>query len=190
MIKIKTVAYLLCLFLFACEEVPAPKPTAYYRIDLPKRTYRQWDGDCAYGFRLSSEAQMNPSKDSAKACYFDLVYPRFNATLYLSYLPVQDDLKALIDQEYALREKHNAFATGVKERVYRDNKRKVSAMLFEIEGIKAATPVQLFITDSAHHFFRGALYFYNTPNNDSLAPVIAYIKQDIDTLVESFYWKE
>ena len=172
----------------SCTETPIPKPSSYYRIDLPVRSYAKWKGDCPFSFKTSSISQLKPSSEG-KPCYFNLEYPRFNATLYLSYLPVNGDLKELVDQEYTLREKHNAFSSGVVERLYSNPFKHVNAMIFDVEGVKAATPLQFFITDSTNHFFRGALYFYNTPNNDSLAPVINYIKADIDTLVESFSWE-
>ncbi len=179
----------LSVLLISCSDVPLPKPSGYYRIDLPEKEFEVWENYCPFSFKISKHAIIKPSKTSAADCYFDLIYPALNATIYLSYLPVNDDLKSLIDQEFTLREKHNAFSTGVGERIYRDKEQKVSAMLFDVKGIRAATPLQFFITDSTTHFFRGALYFYNTPNNDSLAPVIRYIKEDIDSLVSSFRWK-
>lgn len=178
---------LIGFIMSSCEENPVPKPSSYYRIDLPKQSYSTWKNDCPFSFRISSLASMNASPEK-KECYFNLEYPQFNATLYLSYLAVDNDLKSLVDQEYSLREKHNSFSTGVGERLYQNPLKNVNAILFDIEGVRAATPLQFFITDSVNHFFRGALYFYNTPNNDSLAPVIKYIKTDIDTLVESFSW--
>jgi gliding motility-associated lipoprotein GldD len=189
--SITVLSVLLVIVFVACEgEVVQPKPSGYYRIDLPTRAYKRWQPDCPFSFKVSDQANIHKSKKDAVDCYFDLVYPDFNATLYLSYLPVNDNLKSLVDQEYSLREKHNSFSTGVSERLYQDPDLKVSAMVFDLNGVKAATPLQFFITDSANHFFRGALYFYNSPNNDSLAPVIKYIREDIDTLVASFQWQD
>mgnify|MGYP001079197700 CR=1 FL=1 len=172
------------------DQVVQPKPSGYYRIDLPTRKYEQWKSNCPFEFKVSDQSEVLESKKNNEDCYFDLSYPDFNATVYLSYLPVKNNLKSLVDQEYDLREKHNAFSTGVSERLYKDEQNKVSAMLFDLKGVKAATPLQFFITDSVNHFFRGALYFYNSPNNDSLSPVIKYIREDIDTLVASFKWKQ
>ena len=185
----KFIFFTSTILLFACSETPLPKPTSYYRIDLKERTFSYWENSCPFKFKVSNQATMKPSKTNNKDCYWDLSYPAYNATIYLSYLPVNNDLKALIDQEYSLREKHNVFSTGVNERIFQNELKKVSAMIFNVKGTKAATPLQFFITDSVNHFFRGTLYFYNSPNNDSLAPVIQYIQQDIDSLVESFEWK-
>ncbi len=187
MLRIFTILFLIVLL--ACSETPVPRPTSYYRIDLKPRTYAFWENGCPYRFKISSQAKIEVTKNQKKECYWDLTYPDYNATIYLSYLPVNNDLKSLIDQEYSLREKHNVFSSGVKERIYQNADKKVNAMIFNVKGTKAATPLQFFITDSTNHFFRGTLYFYNTPNNDSLAPVIQYIQEDIDSLVESFEWR-
>jgi len=53
---------------------------------------------------------------------------------------------------------------------------------------ETASDMQFFLTDSTHHFLRGALYFNVSPNKDSLAPVISYIKNDIQHLVNSVSW--
>ena len=52
-----------------------------------------------------------------------------------------------------------------------------------------ATPLQFWMTDSAHHFLRATLYFNFTPNNDSLQPVIEYLRDDALHLVNTFAWK-
>jgi gliding motility-associated lipoprotein GldD len=63
-------------------------------------------------------------------------------------------------------------------------------MLFDIRGVNVASMYQFYITDSSKHFIRGALYFDHAPNNDSLAPVIEFLKADIDHLIETFTWRK
>jgi len=41
------------------------------------------------------------------------------------------------------------------------------------------------VTDSTTHFLRGALYFNTALKNDSLAPVIEYIKIDLAQLINT-----
>jgi gliding motility-associated lipoprotein GldD len=55
---------------------------------------------------------------------------------------------------------------------------------------EAASPFQFYLTDSTKNFVRGALYFNTVPNNDSLAPVIDFLKQDIIHMIETFRWKD
>ena len=187
MIRNTIVLILIILTLHGCKDDPFPKPYGYPRLNLPKVGYENWTNNCNIFFRKSIGANIERiQKDS---CFFNLSYPSLNAKVHCSYIPVNGRLKEMIDQEYKLREKHNQFSTNVKERVYHNETKHVHALLFNISGTQAATPLQFFITDSVNHFFRGTLYFNTSPNNDSLATAIDFIRADVDTLVESFEWK-
>ena len=60
---------------------------------------------------------------------------------------------------------------------------------FELEG-DVPSPFQFMVHDSTSHFLRGALYFQVATKNDSLAPVINYVKRDIHHLIETVDWYE
>jgi len=60
-------------------------------------------------------------------------------------------------------------------------------MIYEVGG-DAASSVQFFLTDTSTHFLRGALYFSNTPNADSIAPVVKFVKEDMRHLIDTFQW--
>lgn len=184
----KLVGFFLVVIILGCEETPFPKPHGYPRIELPQKGYELWESNCPFTFRkpVAAELEFPYPKDS---CYFNIAYPSINAKLHISYAAVNGRLKGLIDNEYKLREKHNQFSTSVQERVFRAPNKRVNALLFNISGTKAATPLQFFITDSTNHFFRGVLYFNTSPDNDSLATAINYIKADVDTMIESFTWQ-
>ena len=59
-----------------------------------------------------------------------------------------------------------------------------TGVVAELEG-EVPTQFQFFVTDSTQHFLRGALYFNTAMKNDSLAPVIEYIKADMAHLMNS-----
>jgi gliding motility-associated lipoprotein GldD len=59
---------------------------------------------------------------------------------------------------------------------------------YELEG-STATNVQFYITDSTSHFLRGSLYFNSKTNQDSIAPVLKFLKADILHLIETVEWK-
>ena len=113
----------------------------------------------------------------------------YNATLHLTYLPVRNNLNTYISDAFKYVNKHIPKANNIEEHLYTNPSKHVYGITYHIEGIGVASPYQFFITDSIHHFLRGALYFNMAPNNDSLAPVINYIVQDIDTMISSFEWK-
>ncbi|MBO73129.1 MAG: hypothetical protein CMD35_05860 [Flavobacteriales bacterium] len=186
MIK-KTLFLVIITTFLGCKDEPLPKPYGFLRLDLPQVGYEKWSDNCGFSFHKPISAKIEYSK--IDSCFFNIFYPSLNAKVHCSYIPVNGHLKEIIDQEYKLREKHNQFSTRVRERVYHDNLNNVHALLFYISGTQAATPLQFFITDSTKHFFRGTLYFNTSPNNDSLATAIDFIRADMDTLVESFVWK-
>jgi gliding motility-associated lipoprotein GldD len=60
--------------------------------------------------------------------------------------------------------------------------------LIELNG-EVATSMQFFTSDSTRHFLRGAVYVNTATQNDSLAPIIDFIKQDALHLVKTLQWK-
>ena len=83
---------------------------------------------------------------------------------------------------------HSDRADDISERLYEHPERHVYGLLYDLKG-NVASPVQFTATDSTRHFFRGALYFNNVPNKDSIAPMLDYVRQDIIRLMESFEWE-
>lgn len=183
----KYLFYSLITTLISCSETPTPKPHGYPRLELPAKGFKVFKSPCNFKFKKPVSADLEyPQKDS---CQFNLSYKSLNAKIHFSYAPVNGHLKELIDNEYKLREKHNQFSTNVQEKVYHNNSSDVHAILFNISGTQSATPLQFFLTDSNEHFLRGALYFNTTPNNDSLAIAIDFIRNDVETIVESLNWR-
>jgi gliding motility-associated lipoprotein GldD len=80
-------------------------------------------------------------------------------------------------------------ADGIGEKVFENKDKDVYGILYDIKG-NTASSIQFVLTDSVKNFFRGALYFDNVPNKDSIAPVVSYLREDIVRLMESFEWKE
>jgi gliding motility-associated lipoprotein GldD len=65
----------------------------------------------------------------------------------------------------------------------------VYGLVYQISGSDAASTYQFYLTDSTKNFVRGALYFDLVPNNDSLSPVIEFLKKDIEHMIMTFKWK-
>jgi gliding motility-associated lipoprotein GldD len=85
--------------------------------------------------------------------------------------------------------KHITKANSIDEKIINNSNDRVFGLIYNISGSGAASTYQFYLTDSTSHFLRGALYFYFKPNNDSIAPVIDFIKQDINHLIKTFRWK-
>ena len=61
------------------------------------------------------------------------------------------------------------------------------AVLFEIKG-EVASPYQFITTDSTRNFLRAALYLDNPAANDSIMPVIEYLKNDVNHILNTLVW--
>ncbi len=84
--------------------------------------------------------------------------------------------------------KHVIKASGIEEATIVDSEYKVYGTVYQLQG-DPATPYQFYLTDSTRHFFRAALYFDYKPNYDSLRPILDFLKQDVDHMIETFQWK-
>ncbi len=185
-----TVIFLLLIS--SCDRSSTPLPRGYFRIALPEKEYTLFDSVFPYTFHYPTYAHITPdSRASAEPYWADLVFPDFRASLHLSYKPVtgEDELFAYIEDGRNFLNRHIPKASGFQERIFSNEENDVYGILYEIRGREAASPLQFYLTDSTNHFLRGALYFNVTPNNDSLAPVIRFISDDIRVLMETLQWK-
>lgn len=96
-----------------------------------------------------------------------------NVQVYLTYKPLNGDVARYLEDTHTLVYKHTARASSIDEQVIQFNP-GVSGVIYSLGG-EAASATQFFVTDSVHHFLRGAVYFNVAPNADSLAPVQDYI---------------
>jgi gliding motility-associated lipoprotein GldD len=175
---------LTCALAFAftaCDEdeddFVSPKPRGYHRIAFADKKYKSFTSNCAYQFEIPEYGVML-KKQGADSCWYDLVFPLHKATLHLSYKKVTNTISQYIEDSRDFAVRHQIKATGLNESViYRDSS-KVYGLLYDIEG-NTASSVQFYLTDSTHHFLRGALYFNVSPNIDSLKLVVDYLRKDI-----------
>lgn len=168
-----------------------PKPRGYFRIDLPKKEYRLFDSSYPYTFEYPSYAYIIPDTLKGSEPYWmDVAFPHFKGSINISYKVVKNNLSKYSEDARTFVNKHIYKATAINEKLVRQKDKKVYGIIYDIEGTATASSMQFVLTDSIHNFLRAALYFYASPNNDSLAPVLDFIKQDAYHLIETFRWKE
>jgi gliding motility-associated lipoprotein GldD len=187
----KSLSVLLILLCCACDTNYLPKPKAYYRIDFPEKKYLRYEGTCPFSFEFPYQSILDTKTQSTQnPCWFNIHYPQYNATVHLSFKQItqEDNLAKLIEDTRNLAMKHVVKANKINEAYFTDELKNVHGLTYDFEG-NTASNFQFFLTDSTHYFFRGAMYFNMQPNQDSLAPVTAYIKQDLVHLMESFEWR-
>jgi gliding motility-associated lipoprotein GldD len=173
------------------QPAPVPKPVGYPRINFPQHTYQTYTGNCPYTFRYPQYAQIVP--DTAKGsepCWFNVYFPQFNARFHMSYKKVVSpaNFHDLTEDARTFAYKHTVKAEDIYDSLFHISDNHVSGITYEIAG-NTASSLQFFATDSSSHFLRGALYFYSHPNKDSIAPMVNFIRTDMDTMLRSLQWK-
>ncbi|SES15938.1 gliding motility lipoprotein GldD [Pedobacter rhizosphaerae] len=180
------------LLITACQNNDySPKPRGYFRIEYPKRGYQLLNQPVPYSFHYPVYATVEADKSrDAHQDWYNLHFKQFNAYLHLTYYNVSGKAAydEMVEDARKLAFKHTIKASAIDQKVINYPDRRVYGIYYAIEG-NTASSVQFFLTDSAKHYFRGALYFNERPQYDSIAPVIKFIKTDIDTLIASFKWK-
>lgn len=186
-------SFFCLLLLAACTgNNYSPKPRGYFHIDLPKKEYQEFDQGCAFSFEYPVYARMLPdeSKDR-QPCWYNLEFSRFNGRLHLTYYDInsKNEYEGLIEDARTFAFKHTVKANAIDQKLINYPEKRVYGIYYAIEG-NTASSVQFFLTDSTQHYFRGALYFNERPQYDSIQPVIQFIKKDIDHLISTFTWKK
>ncbi len=194
MIKlINKVKYILLLFVTiivtSCNQNYTPLPRGYFRIELPEHDYILSDTTFPYYFEYADYAELQSSPHNPNQKYWvNIVYPNYKAKVYLSYKSVDGNLMTYLEDAYTLVSKHIPKADAINDSVIENKEQNVYGLTYKIIGSGAASPYQFFVTDSASHFLRGALYFDIVPNNDSLQPVIDFITSDMEHLINTLQW--
>ncbi len=190
-----TALALIITTLSACTDEYSPKQKAYPRVVFPERKYELFvPANCPFQFEkpvyttaendttFFGEKQDNP-------CWWNVSFGDFNGTINLTYKDINKDetFESLVEDAHKLSFKHSKKADYIDE-VKVENPNGVGGILYDVGG-DAASNVQFFLTDSNKHFIRGALYFNNTPNSDSMLPVMNFVREDLKHLLKTFKWR-
>jgi len=186
----------VCLLTISCQRNYVPKPNSYFRIDFPEKEYQLYDSICPFTFEYPVYGRITPdTHPNSEPCNMNIVFPNYKGTIYLTYIEIDSDsdrnFDQLIENEWDFVYKKIAqMADAVEEHLICDNlEENVFGKMFDIGG-NAASQVLFFVTDSVKNWLRGSLYFYVRPNQDSLAPVVAFFREDVIALMESVRWKK
>ena len=177
---------LLAVGLYSCESNWLPKPPGYNRIDLPKHEYQRLEQGYPYQLDFSTYSRVEAdSFNLNEKEWINLNYPDFGAKVHLTYKKIDQntDFKILSNDAFNLTAKHQIKAYGIEEAILL-TPNGYSAVVAELTG-EVPTQFQFFVTDSTSHFLRGAVYFNTALKNDSLAPIIEFIKIDMAHLINS-----
>ena len=167
-----------------------PKPKGYFRIDFPEKEYQKLDSMKYYSFEYPVYSTITPDYHSLhEKEWVNIEYPSYKGTVHISYKTVDNNLEAYLEDSHYMMTKHLSRAMGIRDSVIIKPERNVYGLVYFLEGEGVASPMQFYLTDSVNHFMRGSLYFNVKTNNDSLAPVIDFIVDDVRHLIETIEWK-
>jgi gliding motility-associated lipoprotein GldD len=196
--KTKYIAY--CLLIIACGATACnsdyvQKPRGYFKIEFPKKEYRQFN-EPGYPYSFEYPVYGQIVKDSLffdqqaeNPFWINIDFPQFNGRVHISYKSIgKNKFDSLVNDAFTMSYKqHTNVASGITPEQF-TTPNGVGGVYFTLKG-NAATGNQFFATDTANHFLRGALYFSATPNADSLRPVNDFLRKDVEHLINTLRWK-
>jgi gliding motility-associated lipoprotein GldD len=197
--KVKFKFFLCCLIIgfigFSCNSEYTPKPRGYFKIQLPKKEYRNFDQQ-GYPYTFEYPVYGTIIKDSLffdkhpeNPYWINIDFPEFNARVHLSYKEIgPNKIDSLVNDAFTMSYKQHTYKASAIQPQEFSTPNGSSGVYFTLKG-NAATGNQFFITDSTRHFLRGALYFAATPNSDSLQPVNEFFKADLMHLINTLKWR-
>ncbi|MBN2213813.1 MAG: gliding motility lipoprotein GldD [Bacteroidales bacterium] len=179
----------LLLVAISCKHNYAPKPRGYFRIDFPEKEYTYYYSDCNYMFEYPVYGKISEIDiSSSEPCWINIEFPQFKGKIHITYKKMKDNLASYSEDIRTIAYKHIVKADDIIEIPVRIPEKKVFGIIYEIKG-NTASSLNFYLTDSTENFISGALYFNTIPNKDSLAPVISFLKTDIEHLIETLEWK-
>lgn len=178
--------FILFVLCGSCQEELQPKPKGFLALEYPLAEYAAIDVDCPYTFEMNTLAEVSDAKGS-NPCWINLKYKMLNGTIFITYRPVNNNLKTLLRDAQKLPLEHTIKADIIEGDIYTNEFHNVYGMFYEVTG-DAASQAQFYVTDSTDHFLTGSVYFNALPNYDSLLPAAEYLKEDVRHIMESIRW--
>ncbi|MBX2843503.1 MAG: gliding motility lipoprotein GldD [Flammeovirgaceae bacterium] len=191
--KVFAYLFLVALLINSCgEPVYLPKPRGFHKIELPQHEYETLPLGYPYSFEYSKHSQVIPDSSFMTEKYWiEVYYPEYDARLTISYKAVNNNIDSLVElsnDSHRLTTKHHVKATAIDDYVTK-TPNGITAVVFELEG-DVPSQFQFYATDSTENFFRAALYFPTATKNDSLKPIIEYVKIDMVHMLNTLKWQD
>lgn len=175
----------LAFLSLSCKEDQLPKPSGMLALNYPSAKYSLFEPEnCPYSFQKNEAGKVQFEED----CSVIINYPKLNGALYLTYRPVENNIKQLLSDAQKLTYEHVIKADNIIEEKYVNETQNVYGMFYDVSG-NAASQSQFYVTDSTAHFLTGSIYFNAKPNYDSIYPAADYLRKDIRHLMESLSWR-
>jgi gliding motility-associated lipoprotein GldD len=183
------------ILFFSCNSPYTFKKRGYFKINFPERNYKLFN-EPGYPYTFEYPAYAEVKKDTSffddkpeNPWWLNIDLPPFAGRIYVSYKEIgKNKFDSLVNDAFTMSYKQHTYkASGIEPQAFVTSN-NISGIYFTLSG-NTATANQFFLTDSTKHFLRGALYFYATPNEDSLSVVNDFVKKDLQHLINTVQWK-
>lgn len=188
-------AFIPAIFFISCNSPYTFKKRGYFKIDFPEHNYKQFnEPGFPYSFEYPAYAEVK--KDTTffedrpeNPWWLNIDLPSLGGRIYISYKEVgKNKFDSLVNDAFTMSYKQHTYkASGIEPQPF-VTENNISGVYFTLSG-NTATANQFFLTDTAKHFLRGALYFNATPNEDSISIVNDFVKKDLQHLINTVKWK-
>jgi gliding motility-associated lipoprotein GldD len=164
-----------------------PKPRGFHRLIFPEKAYRRFENpNCPFSFEYPVYGELELGR--IDSCFLNIYFPQFKSRWHITSR-FFDNRKVNLD--YTL-EDHRAvvYHHAQKGIIY---EKPIATpygfgKLYELEG-EVPTYLQVYFTDSTRYAFLAHCYFNSSEKNDSLAPVIQFLRKDVQHLIQTLRWK-
>ncbi|MCB9234367.1 MAG: hypothetical protein H6581_22125 [Bacteroidia bacterium] len=180
---------ILILWVTGCKSDPFPRPKGYPRIDLPAHTYQTFDNEnCPFTFEYPSFGTINRNlKDS---CLTDIYFKPYDFYWHLTYrnIPGSGKSREKHEEEYRkLVYKHSIKLSHMSE--FDLESENGTGLMYELHGTVGAPAQVIFGDRDSTHLIMVSFYFQQAVNQDSLRPLIDYVKEDLEHMAGSVVWR-
>lgn len=189
-----SIIYFIFFNVSCTEPIYTPKPRGYHKIEFPEKKYHLEEfEDAPYTFQTPLYSRLNKDIQSRETEFYwqNLDFDTFNARLHISYFDLNNpavQLDQLTQDAWSFVFKHTPKATAIDQTVINRPNQALYGIEYSIRG-NTASNIQFYLTDSTNHYLRAALYFNEKPNLDSIQPILDFIHQDIEKMIDTFAWK-
>lgn len=185
----------ICAAVFAagCDSYePYPRKRAFHRIDMPDSAAVQLkafqNGVCPFTFSYPADGEI--TRDHTDSCWVDIHFPKYDCKWHITYRNVRASGKPAnfhFEEHRRLVYEHSKKATKIVNSAMRVP--AGTATVYEIFG-NVGTPTQYFVLDTTlSNNMMLTVYFQTALRNDSLAPIIDYMKRETRRSIRSLQWK-
>lgn len=200
-------------FFVSCNSTYTSKKQGYYKIDLPKKQYVQFNKpEFPYSFEYPAYAIIDQdsllsNQEPQDPYSLNIDFPSLNGKIYITYKVIggtsvyqvknlgggyrdsigKNTFRNMVNDSYNLTYKNDVKANSIEDSVMH-TPNNINGIFFRLSG-SVATAKQFFLSDTTHNFLRGALYFDATPNEDSLRPVNDFLQEDMKHIINTLKWK-